>query len=269
MIIVEGGAATGPLWRTTLTGRPVIAARYVGIRADCRPTNAKVTIIAPAFHGVVSVTPGAIPIDRPATRDLAHCRATTAPTQDVTYAPDPGYVGRDEFQIEVDGDPLFSARIGVGVVAKAGDAVPQRMEDTTLPEGMLLGVAVGRGGATFIDVDHSAARNGIANVRTYMVFDPPFALKGKEVVQQVGERVIDCLHRTYIEHRSYAFDEAGDLVIWTSGNSVEPIPADNANDFIARVMCDNVRFPPQSYVKGHVAALAMGRAAIRKGEPAD
>ena len=58
-------------------------------------------------------------------------------------------------------------------------------------------------------------------------------------------------------------------MIWTSGNSVEPIPANNANDFIARVMCDGVQLPPQFYVKGHAAALAVGRAAIRKGKPAD
>jgi hypothetical protein len=89
------------------------------------------------------------------------------------------------------------------------------------------------------------------------------------MVQEVGERVINCSRRTYIEHRSYAFDEAGNQVIWTSGNSVEPIPTNSANDFIARVMCDGVRLPSQSYVTGHAAALALGREAVRKGKPPD
>jgi hypothetical protein len=273
VVIVEGKPQAGPLSRTALAGQPVVAARYIGVREDCRPTGAKVMIIAPAFHGVVSVTSSSISIDPPATEDLSalsHCGIASAPTQDVTYVPDPGYIGRDEFQIEVDGDPHVSPRIGIGVVAKPGDVPPASAGDMApgLPDGMLLGVAAGRGGATFIDLDHSVAKNGVASVRTYMVFDPPFALKGKDVVQQVGERVIDCVHRTYIEHRSYAFDEAGNQVIWTSGNSVEPIPANNANDFIARIMCDGVRLPPQAYVRGHVGALAMGRAAIRKGTPA-
>jgi hypothetical protein len=228
-------------------------------------------ITAPAFHGVVNVTPGSISIDRRATGGsataLAHCGIASAPTQDVTYAPDPGYVGRDQFEIEADGDPKFAAQIGIGVIAKTGDVPSATTDDAApgLPEGTLLGVAVGRTGATFIDLDHSVLKDGIANVRTFMVFDPPFPLKGKEVVQQVGERVIDCAHRTYIEHRSYAFDEAGNQVNWTSGNSVEPIATNNANDFIARVMCDGVRLPPRSYVKGHVAALALGRAVVRKG----
>jgi hypothetical protein len=228
-------------------------------------------ITAPAFHGVVNVTPGSISIDTegPAAA-LAHCGIASAPTQDVTYAPDPGYIGRDQFEIEANGDPKFAVRIGIAVVAKVGDVPSATTDDAApaLPDGMLLGVAVGRTVATFIDLDHSVLKGGIANVRTFTVFDPPFPSKGREVVQQVGETVIDCAHRTYIEHRSYAFDETGNQVIWTSGNSVEPIPPNNANDFIARVMCDDVRLPPQSYVKGHVAALALGRAAIRKRPPA-
>ena len=271
VVIVEGAAPTSPAWPIALADRPVVAARYVGVRSDCRPTKAQLMITAPAFHGVVNVTPGFIPITGGLATALAHCGIASAPTQDVTYAPDPGYVGRDQFEIEADGDPKFAARVGIGVVAKAGDVPSASSDDAApgLPEGMLLGVAVGRGGATFIDLDHSVLKDGIANVRTFMVFDPPFASRGKEVVQQIGERVIDCARRTYIEHRSYAFDEAGNQVIWTSGNSVEPIAPNNANDFIARVMCDGVRLPPQSYVKGHVAALALGRASIRKGPPED
>lgn len=274
VVIVEGAGPTGPVWPIALAGRPIVAARYVGVRADCRRTNAQVMITAPAFHGVVTVTPGSISIDRRATGGpataLGRCGIASAPTQDVTYAPDPGYVGRDQFEIEADGDPKFTAHIDMGVVAKAGDVPSATTENAApgLPEGTLLGVAVGRAGATFIDLDHSVFKDGIANVRTFMVFDPALRMKGRDVVQEVGERVIDCARRTYIEHRSYAFDEAGNQVIWTSGNSIEPIPLNNANEFIARVMCDGLRLPPQSYVKGHVAALALGRAAIRKGPPA-
>jgi hypothetical protein len=256
-----------------LAGQAVVAMRYVGLADNCRLTGAKVMIVAPAFHGVLSVAPGSISANPSGNENLAarlsRCGIATAPTEDVTYTPDPGYAGWDEFQFEVQGDTQSSSRFGIGVVANAGDVPPVRTEETTpaLPDGKLLGVAVGRTGATFIDLDHSVVKDGVATVRTYMVFDPPLAVKGKEVVQQVGERVIDCAHRTYSEHRSYAFDEAGEEVIWTSGNSVEPIPANNANDFIARVMCDGAKLPPQNYVKGHAAALAFGRAAIRRGPP--
>jgi hypothetical protein len=257
----------------TLTGRPVVALRYVDVGDDCSSRPESVSIATPAYHGIVDVNEGSLaPRDPvlPNVRALARCGAAAARTHDVIYRPDPGYAGRDQFDIEVhQGKDEFKIIIGIGVVAKAGDVPPAAMDptDDSLPAGTLLGVSKGRGGAFFIDLDHSRVNDGIATVRIYTVFEPAYQLKGKEVVQEVRNSVIDCVHRTYIEHRAFAFDEAGDQVIWTSGNRVETIPPNNALDFIARVMCDGVRLPPEAYVRGHAAALARGRAAIRKSLP--
>jgi len=275
LIIVGGDVHAEGGWRMALAGKPVIAVRYVDVGANCRATGAKVLIVAPAFHGIVSVTPGSIVPDQSPPGNLqarlSHCGMASAPTQDVTYVSDPGFVGQDAFQIEVDGASQIATRIGIGVVAGPGEApfgAPPEDTNVGLPEGALLGVAAGHGGATFIDLEHSAVRDGIASIRTYTVYDPPLPpLKGKRVLQDVGNVVIDCAHRTYIEHRSYGFDEAGNQVIWTSGNSVEPIEAKSANDRLASVMCDGVRMPLQAQVRGHAAALELARAAIRKGGP--
>jgi hypothetical protein len=287
-VIVVGGAdaQVASVRRLGLMGRPMVAVSYLERGPNCRPTRAEPRVVAPPFHGIVSVTSrtfGSNIAPRTLMPSVANCGAKAVAKQDVIYSPDPGFAGEDEFVLEIEeGHRRVATHVRIGVVAKPGD-IPRATDNArpALPEGELVGVSVGDGAVTFIDLGHSKTQSGVASVRAYTIFWPTYTLRGRNVVQQIDERVIDCARRTYRQHRSYTdcarrtyrqhrsytFDGLGNEILWSSGNRVEPIARSDANETIARVMCEGMKLPRQNHVKGHLAALALGRAILGDGAP--
>jgi hypothetical protein len=122
---------------------------------------------------------------------------------------------------------------------------------------------MGADSAHFLDLDRVSKTGSKADIWVLVISDPPYPIGDRLEVADVEHEAIDCVKRTYTDLGSKAFDEAGEMVVWLPAARPERIKPGNAYEFIARVVCDGLQ-PPSGYVvRGHAAALQLGRRILR------
>lgn len=136
----------------------------------------------------------------------------------------------------------------------------------SLPNGRLQLVSGSRGAAFFIDLDRVERDGDTVTFWTYGAYVPGNPIGKDVVVQDTALQVINCARRTIQTLGVSAFDESGKFVVGLPADEVEPIKANSAHDFQARVLCDGAVLPPTNTLQGHAAALAVARAML--GRPA-
>jgi hypothetical protein len=121
----------------TSAGQPVTLFHYFSVASDCAPAPAEVRLVQPPAHGRVTFAAGLEPPiagSRPlwtAPDPRAQCLSRMVATRDATYAPDPGFAGHDQLQIEFqDGAGGFTDVIEVNVERLAPPAKPRKPADT-------------------------------------------------------------------------------------------------------------------------------------------
>jgi hypothetical protein len=142
---------------------------------------------------------------------------------------------------------------------------PPEIDRIVLPEGRLTVVSVREGSAAFLDTEHSSRTGDVADVWTYIVTDPPWPTRGKLAVQQMEHISVDCRRSTLHDLGAKAFDEAGEMVIWTPALPPRAIVPHSLYDLISQVMCKGLELPSSNTVQGHAAALQMARRIIPHG----
>ena len=142
-------------------------------------------------------------------------------------------------------------------------------EGISLPTGRLQLVSGNATGAFFIDLDRVERKGDVVTYWTYGAYVPGNPIGDDVVVQDTALQVIDCAERTIHTLGVSAFNEQGKFVVGLPADEVEPIEANSAHDFQARVLCDGAVLPPSNTLLGHAAALAVARAMLGpKAQPA-
>jgi hypothetical protein len=151
-------------------------------------------------------------------------------------------------------------------------APPPEIADLRLPEGSLAPIAIGPKSVVFLAMDEIKRSGSTAEIILYQVFDPAVPTRGMSAVQYVKRERIDCQNWTNQELGGQSFTEDGRLAIWMSAEPLRPIAKPSSIDLVADVVCGQAPGPsPQDLVRGHAAALKLGRqiaAKIRAGNAA-
>jgi hypothetical protein len=138
-----------------------------------------------------------------------------------------------------------------------------------LPEGPLLAVAAGGGGETFLLTDTPTKRADLADFWTYETFVPPLPIsEGRVVVQGLTHHLVDCEQSTDERLSSYAYDEAGAVLVSLGEKAAAPMDKGGPYALVAKVLCRGDKLPDADAVRGHGAALAQARAAGSPAAPA-
>jgi hypothetical protein len=130
-----------------------------------------------------------------------------------------------------------------------------------LPEGPLLAVAAGDNGETFLLTDTTTKRGDLADFWTFETFVPPLPIsEGKAVVQGLTHHLVDCDQSTDERLSSYAYDEAGTVLVSLGQKPAAPLDKAGPYALVAKVLCRGGKLADADAVHGHLAALAQARA---------
>ncbi|MBI1405425.1 MAG: hypothetical protein GC145_04800 [Caulobacter sp.] len=131
----------------------------------------------------------------------------------------------------------------------------------TLPEGRLQLVSGRAGAAFFISLGQVRREGDVVDYWTYAVYAPGHPLNAGLLVQDITHLRLDCQARTTRVLGVAGFDEAGRVLATVPARAYEeePIEAESAHDFQARVLCDGIALPPQNTFADRKAAYAATR----------
>lgn len=136
-------------------------------------------------------------------------------------------------------------------------------QDRSLPEGELTLFAGNNFAANFV-VENSIERIGdTVNLMTFRFYPDGMPEPGGPITYDTTLMTINCALRTFHRLRVDAFDASGRYYNSLAAEPVTPIEPDQTWDFVARIVCDGVRFGPEATVTGYEAARALALAAIR------
>jgi hypothetical protein len=151
---------------------------------------------------------------------------------------------------------LLSAALSAVFVTSAQGQARQ------LPDGGYTLFAGTARAANFI-VENSKNRSGdrvrVTNYRVYMEAIPS---PNGPIDQETTELEIDCARRTQKVLGYSAFGPTGAWVASFPAEAEREIEANDTWDFVARIVCDGVRLPPDATVQGAAAARRLGLARL-------
>jgi hypothetical protein len=132
-----------------------------------------------------------------------------------------------------------------------------------LPEGPFTLFAGNRTAANFI-VENSRTRSGdVVSVINYRVYANAIPSPIGAIAQDTTELVIDCSAWTYQQMSVNAFGPGGDWIISFPTEATKPIGREQTWDFLARAVCNDLRFQPSATVNGANAARSLGLSRLK------
>lgn len=150
-----------------------------------------------------------------------------------------------------------------GVALAAGVFAPAQAQTPQLPGGDYTLFAGTARAANFI-VENSISRSGDrVRVTNYRVYVEEIPSPNGPIDQETTDLEIDCTHRTQKTLGYSAFGPTGDRVVSFPAEPEQAIEANQTWDFVARIVCDGVRMPPDATVSGAAAARRLGLARLR------
>ncbi len=142
-------------------------------------------------------------------------------------------------------------------------AAPVLAQNASLPEGRLTLFAGNNQAANFIIEDSIRREGDQVKVATFRVYADEIPVTGGSIAYDTTRMVIDCSARTVSQVAVDAFLASGRRVTGLGPEPAMPIRANETWDFVARVVCDGVRFGPEATVVGYQAARTLALARIR------
>jgi hypothetical protein len=127
------------------------------------------------------------------------------------------------------------------------------------PNGSLMVVSGSSSNAVFIAMDETVRKGDVADVLVLDVFDPGLPVGQGRVVESVTRRRLDCAKRTYQDHETSGYDDAGKVILSMPQEPARPIPSGSGYDYLARVACDGAEPREKMVAAGHAAALKLAR----------
>lgn len=112
--------------------------------------------------------------------------------------------------------------------------------------------------ANFAVMDSLSRSGDVVSITNYRVYANPIPSPNGPIQQDLTELDIDCPARTATTRAVHAFQYSGTWVASFGQETAQPIAPDQTWDFLARVACDGVRFPPSQVVRGPTAARDLG-----------
>lgn len=137
-------------------------------------------------------------------------------------------------------------------------------QDRSLPEGRLTLFAGSSLAANFIVEDSIQRAGESVNLTTLRFYPDRMPEPGGPIAYDTTLMTIDCASRTFHRLRVDAFDASGRYYSSLAAEPVVPIEAGQTWDFVARIVCDGVRFGPEATVTGHEAARALALIALAR-----
>lgn len=152
--------------------------------------------------------------------------------------------------------PLLSAALSALVVTSSQGQARQ------LPDGGYTLFAGTARAANFI-VENSVTRSGErVRVTNYRVYVEAIPSPNGPIDQETTDLEIDCSRRTQKVLGFSAFGPTGVWVASFPAETEQEIEANETWDFVARIVCDGVRLPPDATVQGPAAARRLGLARL-------
>lgn len=132
-----------------------------------------------------------------------------------------------------------------------------------LPTGRLQAYAVGQTEADFIELDSVRRLGDVIYFRTYTARHPGEENSGRLIVHQTMEARIDCARTTWLRSWIYAYDEAGEVIVWLPPSEQEsPVVPQHPFRDLTDTLCAGGAPAPDTLVEGHAEALAITRATL-------
>jgi hypothetical protein len=137
-------------------------------------------------------------------------------------------------------------------------------QDPGLPSGPYTLLAGNRGSANFIVVDSIQPVDQGARLISYRVYADPIRTPDGAIVQETTELVIDCQARTWRMLEVRGYDADGAVIGRMAGEPARAIEPRQTWDFVARYVCDGLRFPASQTVEGPAAARVLAATAMSR-----
>lgn len=148
------------------------------------------------------------------------------------------------------------------LVAMAGASIATA-SSRQLPQGPFTLFAGNSTAANFIVENSRTRSDDIVLVTNYRVYANAIPSPNGTIDQDTTELKIDCSAWTYQQISINAFGPHGDWIVSFPIETAKPIEPEQTWDFLARVVCNDLRFPASATVNGASAARSLGLSRLK------